>query len=236
MTLLATKLEKFHENYRNVLFRTKQQSNLLCYVLGEGMFAGEPAVFVRLTGCNLRCQHCDTKYSWLHGKEKSVEDIMEEVNEFPEAISHIVITGGEPLLQQPELQKLISKLDKEDFTIEIETNGTIKPLLKSENLFYAVSPKIEKSNENIVDFVALAKEKNNTMFKFVVNDDDDVKYFMKTVINPFNIREFSMFMPQCTTEEEFKVKSKWLIERCKVNGIRFCPRIQVMIYGNRKGI
>jgi 7-carboxy-7-deazaguanine synthase len=108
---------------------------------GEGLRSGEPTIFIRLAGCNLRCVFCDTKYSWQGGKEYSVEKILATVRrirkQFP--ADWVCLTGGEPLLQ--EVEPLIKKLKKEDFKIHIETNGTVYRSLSVDWL--TLSPKPE---------------------------------------------------------------------------------------------
>jgi 7-carboxy-7-deazaguanine synthase len=94
-------------------------------IAGEGLRSGEPTIFIRLTGCNLRCAFCDTKYSWQGGKGYSEEKIIEIVRRiqgrFP--ADWVCLTGGEPLLQ--DVEQLIKKLKKECYKIHIETNGTV---------------------------------------------------------------------------------------------------------------
>lgn len=86
---------------------------------GEGRFTGTPAVFVRFSGCNLRCWFCDTDHS--ASVEMSAEDILEQVRKYP--TKHIVLTGGEPSLQVDA--ELTGLLHREGFFIQMETNGTI---------------------------------------------------------------------------------------------------------------
>lgn len=132
-------------------------------IQGEGKYAGTPSVFVRLNSCNLRCcfskSICDTPYT-SHNPEKctpretcevakEVATLIEKIGGHPEN-SHIVITGGEPLLQQEAIVDLISKLEFEDVwnKITIETNGTIVPkstLLGASDIFWSVSPKLSTS-------------------------------------------------------------------------------------------
>lgn len=86
---------------------------------GEGYFTGTAAVFLRMSGCNLRCPFCDTKHQ--EGREMSVEEIVREVGKYP--ARHIVITGGEPVLQITK--ELTDALHREQFYIQIETNGSL---------------------------------------------------------------------------------------------------------------
>jgi len=95
-------------------------------IQGEGTRAGRPCIFVRLTGCNLRCTWCDTAYAFHGGTKYSVEDVVARVDELagrgPHRVSLVEITGGEPLLQ-PETPALAEKLLASGYTVMIETSG-----------------------------------------------------------------------------------------------------------------
>jgi 7-carboxy-7-deazaguanine synthase len=91
-------------------------------IQGETSFAGLPFTFVRLTGCNLRCSYCDTRYAYEEGSEYTLDEVVTEVRK--RAIQRVVITGGEPLLQE-ETGMLCSRLLDAGFTVLLETNGSI---------------------------------------------------------------------------------------------------------------
>ncbi|MFQ6069774.1 MAG: 7-carboxy-7-deazaguanine synthase QueE [Candidatus Aminicenantales bacterium] len=106
---------------------------------GEGLRQGEPTIFVRLTGCNLRCAFCDTKYAWEEGKYYSVEKVLERIQairkNFP--AGWVCLTGGEPLCQ--DLSSLVSALKKKKLSLQLETNATFfQPLAVD---WYSISPK-----------------------------------------------------------------------------------------------
>ena len=117
-------------------------SEIFASIQGEGLRQGEPTIFVRLTGCNLRCDFCDTKYAWEGGDDISVQQVIARVKqqhkEFP--ADWVCITGGEPLLQ--DIRELAQKLKEEDLRIQIETNGTRLQKLPVD--WYTVSPKPDK--------------------------------------------------------------------------------------------
>jgi 7-carboxy-7-deazaguanine synthase len=91
-------------------------------IQGESSFAGRPCVFVRLTGCNLRCSYCDTRYAYDEGKDMPIEAILESVDAF--SCRLVELTGGEPLLQ-PETPELVRKLLQRGFRVLVETNGSL---------------------------------------------------------------------------------------------------------------
>ena len=130
-------------------------------VQGEGLRQGEPTIFVRFSGCNLRCAFCDTKYAWTAGKERTREEVLAEVRrlraDFPAA--WVCLTGGEPLLQ--DISGLVRDLKKEGLKVQAETNGTVDRILAVD--WYTVSL---KPPEYVVQprFLKTAKE-----VKLVVN-------------------------------------------------------------------
>src|SRR5271169_4068502 len=89
-------------------------------IQGESTFAGQPCVFVRLTGCDLRCTYCDTEYAFYEGKRRSLDEIVAEVEKHPCKL--VEVTGGEPLLQK-RVHKLMSRLADDGYTVLIETSG-----------------------------------------------------------------------------------------------------------------
>ena len=91
-------------------------------IQGESTYAGIPCIFVRLTGCNLRCSYCDTVYAYSEGSVMSLDEILNRVKGY--GARNICITGGEPLLQE-NTSKLINLLKKNHFNVYIETNGSL---------------------------------------------------------------------------------------------------------------
>jgi len=132
------------------------QPEIFCSIQGEGVNIGKPAVFLRLGLCNLKCTWCDTKYAWdwetYNPKEQLVEMPLEDVEQ--EILRHnrkyLVVTGGEPMIQQNWLIPLFARLESRGFFIEIETNGTIVPDQHLVNLVdhWSVSPKLQNSGNS----------------------------------------------------------------------------------------
>ena len=106
---------------------------------GEGLRQGQPTIFIRLSGCNLRCSFCDTRYAWSSGRSMSVDDVLGQVEKLKEKYltDWVCLTGGEPLLQ--DVSSLLRQLKRAGFSIHIETNGTRPVILKPDWL--TVSPK-----------------------------------------------------------------------------------------------
>jgi organic radical activating enzyme len=108
-------------------------------VQGEGLRQGEPTLFVRLAGCNLRCSFCDTKFAWAGGRDRPAAAIAEELRalgrRFP--ARWVCVTGGEPLLQ--DIAPLVRRLKDDGFLVQVETNGVFEPRPPAD--WYTVSPK-----------------------------------------------------------------------------------------------
>jgi 7-carboxy-7-deazaguanine synthase len=119
--------------------RTLKTIEIFASIQGEGLRQGEPTIFVRLAGCNLRCSFCDTKRAWEAGTERTIADLLSEVrrlrDDFPAA--WVAITGGEPLVQN--IAPLVDLLRSDGFRIQVETNGTRPPTPAAD--WYSVSPK-----------------------------------------------------------------------------------------------
>ena len=216
-------------------------------IQGEGPNFGKPAIFLRTAQCNLKCTWCDTKYTWdwenydytKEVKEMTLEEIKEQILDLE--IKHLVITGGEPLLQQDDLADLLSFL-KPDFYVEIETNCTILPNKMLTDLVdqWNVSPKTENSGnslelyENDECYYFFANQEN-CFFKYVVEDESDIPE-IKKFVTKYNIPENHVqLMTQASTKEEISVREKSISELAKTNNFLFSPRLHVAMWGAQRG-
>lgn len=216
-------------------------------IQGEGPNFGKPAIFLRTAQCNLKCTWCDTKYTWdwdnydytKEVKEMTLEEIKDQVLDLE--IKHLVITGGEPLLQQDDLADLLSFL-KPDFYVEIETNCTILPNKMLTDLVdqWNVSPKTKNSgnplelydNDECYYFFA---NQENCFFKYVVEDESDIPE-IKKFVTKYNIPENRVqLMTQASTKEEISLREKSISELAKANNFLFSPRLHVAMWGAQRG-
>lgn len=110
-------------------------------VQGEGLRQGEATLFVRLSGCNLKCSFCDTKYAWKEGKRFPTNQVLEEIKRIKQQFpaKWVCLTGGEPLVQ--DITNLVRGLKEENFRIQVETNATLYCSLPVD--WYSISPKPE---------------------------------------------------------------------------------------------
>lgn len=224
---------------------------------GEGPSIGAPAVFIRLSQCNLHCVWCDTPYTWNWEEtpwkhqdnrkfsksdqilELSPDELALKINSYQ--CDRLVITGGEPLLQQGALPPLICLL-KNRPEIEIETNGTQLPSSDLDPLVsaYNVSPKLSNSG---MDEALRWKDKplrfftesEKAVFKFVVVTEADLTE-IRALQNRFAIPACKIFlMPEGRSPSEMEQKSHWLADLCRDEGFRFTPRLHVLLWGDERG-
>lgn len=218
-------------------------------VQGEGVNAGVPSVFLRTYFCNLTCTWCDSKYTWLNQDSSKAgvdyrpmvhDDVVRKVRSYP--ADHLVVTGGEPLLHQRLLVPVLAELKRSGWYIEVETNGTLEPMLDFAGLVdcFNVSP---KTSNSLVDArlrmrpTALSSfvRSKKAWFKFVIADPKDlldVEELITTVRLP---RDRVILMPEGIDIESLLTKSRWLVDVCKERGFRFTPRLHILLFGNRRG-
>ncbi len=224
-------------------------SEIFYSIQGEGRLLGLPSVFVRTSGCNLRCRWCDTPYtSWqAEGKSWLVKNILREVAQFP--TRHVVITGGEPLLA-PDIEELTLQLRLCGKHITIETAATIfKPVAVD---LISLSPKLANSTpwrRSKGEFAAMHERRRlnypamqqfidsyDYQLKFVVDRKKDLDE-VHAVVGRLQHVDASkvMLMAQGVDQKELCRKAQWIVESCKQHGFSFTPRLQIQLFGNRRG-
>lgn len=215
-------------------------------IQGEGRSIGMSAVFLRLHFCNLRCAWCDTRYTWDRSKPEfwkestdwTVGKTKEEVTLFP--AKRLVVTGGEPLLQQKKVAGLVQQLP--DWDIEIETNGTIAPLPElQERCQFNVSPKLDNSgNPEPARFKPQVLKIFNklplTSFKFVVQESRDFSQIDQIVSECRLDRSKIIIMPEGFSQDAIKNHSLMVVEDVKMRGWKLLPRLHVALWGAERGI
>jgi len=207
-------------------------------IQGEGFTSGHPSVFLRLSGCNLNCKFCDSKQLWTIGKKYSFTQILDKWQKngwltHLQSGAHLVLTGGEPLLQQDSLFLFIQQLDKTlkmQAYIELETNATIllaNDFLNRINQINA-SPKLVKHK------VLLQLSKlNKTKFKFVIIHKNDIDDILNNYVTPFKIKQQNVcLMPEGKTRSAIQKKSAMVVELCKKHMLKFSPRLQINIWND----
>ena len=224
-------------------------SEIFYSIQGEGMLAGVPSVFVRTSGCNLRCSWCDTPYtSWSpEGAAKSVAEIVAEVNGYP--ARHVVVTGGEPMIQ-PEIGELTEALRAAGLHITIETAGTVSFPVACDLM--SISPKLGNSTprereegrwaavherlRHQPDVLRQLMREHSYQLKFVIAAPADVEEVEFLLAEIEADRSRVVLMPEGVDAAALTERGRWLAEICKKRGFRFSPRLHVMLWGNRRGM
>jgi len=226
-------------------------SEIFYSLQGEGVLTGVPSVFVRASGCNLRCNWCDTPYaSWEpEGETRTLAQIVAEVQNHP--ARHVVLTGGEPMIAK-DIRILADELKKLDYHITIETAATIAPSGIACDLA-SLSPKLLNSAPDERLSVAWRKKHEQLrwqpnvvrewidgypfQFKFVVSQPGDVEEIegMLASLGRDIPRERVLLMPEGTSLETIRSRAGWLGELCKARGYRYAHRLHIELYGNKRG-
>ncbi|CAN5619854.1 7-carboxy-7-deazaguanine synthase QueE [soil metagenome] len=225
-------------------------SEIFHSIQGEGKLVGVPSVFVRASGCNLRCTWCDTPYaSWNpEGEELSVSAIMAKVLEY--GCKHAVVTGGEPMIM-PDVNALCDALHAAGMHITIETAATVYKSMPID--LASLSPKLSNSTPHDRDGgrFAAAHDRLRLNFpviqqfidhspafqlKFVVSSDEDLMEIEEilrrlTGWQPSDV----LLMPEGIDQETLDSRANWIADICKRTGYRYCPRLHVALYGNKRG-
>ena len=212
---------------------------------GEGQHLGMPCVFLRLAGCNLACDWCDTPYSWDWKKyDKRDEVQLLSVNDvalrlIAYNLKNVVISGGEPMLQQRNLRILTSWLRRHGWFTEIETAGTIMPESLDLVHHFNVSPKLDNSGNakgkryNPQALTILNQAQSKT-FKFVVSSIDDFDE-IDEIVNQLQLSPVYI-MPEGITHDEITRNAQEIAEYAIERRYFFTTRLHVSIYGNRRGV
>jgi 7-carboxy-7-deazaguanine synthase len=224
-------------------------AELFYSIQGEGMLAGTPSVFVRTSGCNLRCVWCDTPYaSWdPEGEEVALEEILARVTRY--RAHYVVVTGGEPMIA-PEIVPLSAALRQMGLHVTIETAGTVFAPVDCHLM--SISPKLTNSTPLDREGGRWAAQHDRLrirpevlrrlmgtydyQLKFVVTAEDDLGEIRDLVAQLRANPQRVVLMPEGTDPEVLRERASWMVEVCKQEGYRFSPRLHIDIYGNRRGV
>jgi len=218
-------------------------------VQGEGSLIGVPSVFIRTSGCNLRCQWCDTPYtSWTpEGEDLPVQEILKRAAAFGGA--HVVVTGGEPMIA-PQIVELTAGLRERDLHITIETAGTVHAPVACDLM--SISPKLTNSTPKEREGGRWAGQHDRLRYqpavlrrlmteypyqlKFVVAEEDDLPEIESLCAELNASPKRVILMPEGTDRDTLQRRGLWLTEVCKQKGYRFSPRLHIDLWGNRRGV
>ena len=248
------------------LAKLNENPEIFFSIQGEGENIGRPSIFIRTSMCNLHCIWCDTDYTWnwegtnfrhikdkkpTYKKFKFEEMIIEKPISFiQDAIEkiqcrNIVLTGGEPMLQQVNLAELMRKMKyvDQEYFFEVETNGTIIPNENFDRIIdqYNVSPKLENSNNpkklrekpKVYQFFS---NHPKAIFKFVISGKKDLKEVLE-LVEKYDLNQDKVYlMAEGTSSVKLREKQVWLVEICKKHSFNFTDRLHIHLYGEKKGV
>jgi 7-carboxy-7-deazaguanine synthase len=215
-------------------------------IQGEGEFAGTASIFVRTTGCNLRCWYCDTPYtSWEpEGTHEPWQNLADKILACD--CRHVVITGGEPMLQ-PDIVPLTERLARAGRLVTIETAGTVhRP---AQAALMSISPKRPNSTprdavwssrhealRDRTDVVARLTREYRYQLKYVIDTPVDVADVDGHVAQIGGVAPERVFlMPQGTVADVVREKTGWLRVEAARRGYSVSPRLHIELFGNRRG-
>lgn len=191
-------------------------------IQGESSLVGQPTVFVRTSGCHLRCHYCDTTYAYYDGKKWTEDEIIAKVKSYPARF--VCLTGGEPLLQQASLQ-LMSRLCDLNYRVSLETSGDLSCTEVDSRVLKVVDIKTPDSGEaNRFDQENLQLEPVNTEFKFVICSEKDFDWAEDFATKHALFKNFAVFY-----SPSFRViEEKWLAKKILQSGS--LARLQLQLH------
>jgi 7-carboxy-7-deazaguanine synthase len=218
-------------------------------IQGEGMLAGVPSVFVRTSGCNLRCTWCDTPYtSWKpEGVEMPLDAIVAETGRHQ--ATHVVVTGGEPMIVD-EIVPLTKAMKNSGLHVTIETAGTVDQPVACDLM--SISPKLANSTPHDREGGRWAAQHDRLRYqpevlkklmadytyqlKFVVAAPEDLEEIEDILKETGAQRSRVVLMPEGTDSATLRERGRWLADICKRERFRYGPRLHIDLYGNQRGV
>ena len=180
-------------------------------IQGESSFAGQPCVFVRTTGCNLRCTWCDTEYSFHGGRDMEVEEIVSEVRRLGPACRLVELTGGEPLLQK-EIGELASALLADGYTVLCETSGSVPvdrvpaDVVKIVDFKCPASGEMEANDWSNLELLDPSRDE----LKFVIADRTDYEW-AKAQLEERNLERFVVHFSPEFERMDRRALAEWIL-------------------------
>jgi 7-carboxy-7-deazaguanine synthase len=199
---------------------------------GETSFTGLPTIFIRLTGCPLRCSYCDTAYAFTGGENKSVDDILQSIAQY--RTKYVTVTGGEPLAQREECLALLQALCDRGYSVSLETSGALSlkdvdaRVFKIMDIKTPSSLEASKNDFNNLQYLTMRDE-----IKFVIGDRADYEW-SKKIITQFELDQKSqlLFSPNYL-QMPYATLADWMLE--DQLPVRFQVQLHKVVWGEIKG-
>lgn len=170
----------------------------------------------------------------------SVDEVVVKLDEFPD-VKSVVISGGEPLLQQKQLVPLMMAIKERGYWIEVETNGTVRPIDKIFELVDQIncSPKLANSGDELSlrersEALRAISSSDKATFKFVLSSDNDIEEIL-SYVQRYNMRQVYL-MPEGRTKEELDRHTDFVQKLCRIHGFRFTQRLHIIKFGTKRGV
>jgi 7-carboxy-7-deazaguanine synthase len=218
---------------------TMKINEIFFSIQGEGRYIGLPMIFIRITGCNLKCKWCDTSYAYDEGTKLSIAEIIDKLKPFP--ARQVCLTGGEPMAND-DTPKLVEQLLNHGYTIHLETNGSIflGSLPKSPDIKLSMDIKCPSSGEdskmNFTNFELLG---DGDQVKFVIMNDKDYEY-AKNILQEYSLNDgCAVILTPCSLPEGDRDKSITLsqLAECVLEDglhVRVLPQLHKLIWPDKE--
>jgi len=201
-------------------------------IQGEARYVGLPTIFIRLTGCPMRCVYCDSAYAFHGGEKLSIEDIIEGVKQYD--TPYITVTGGEPLAQKESL-KLMTELSDLGYIVSIETGNAIDISSIDERVHVVLDIKTPDSGEESnncyenLDFI-----QNKDQLKFVITSRDDYDWAKNMVLDKqLNQKCEVLFSPVANVLSPADL-AQWILQ--DQLPVRFQTQLHKQLWGDKQGV
>jgi 7-carboxy-7-deazaguanine synthase len=200
-------------------------------IQGESSRIGMPTVFVRLTGCPMRCTYCDTAYAFHEGQQKEIEEIIQEIKKFD--TNYVTITGGEPLAQKNCID-LMNQLCELGYQVSLETGGALDIKDVHAKVKIILDVKTPKSNEDKNNFWPnLANIRANDEIKFVIQDYEDFSWSMD-IIEKYQLNQSQILFSPVHNVLANKQLAEWILKH-QLN-VRLQLQLHKILWGEKKGV
>jgi len=200
-------------------------------IQGESSRIGMPTVFVRLTGCPMRCSYCDTAYAFHDGQQKEIEEIIQEIKKFD--TNYVTVTGGEPLAQKNCID-LMNQLCELGYQVSLETGGALDIKDVHSKVKIILDVKTPKSNEDKNNFWPnLAKIKLNDEIKFVIQDFEDFSWSVD-IIEKYQLNQNQILFSPVYNVLANEQLAEWILKH-QLN-VRLQLQLHKILWGEKKGV
>ena len=198
---------------------------------GESNSVGVPTVFIRLTGCPLRCSYCDTAYAFSGGEKKPIDEIISQAEQYD--AQYITVTGGEPLAQSPCLELLTGLADK-GFTVSLETSGAFDVSKVDSRIVKVMDLKTPGSGEvekNLFENIEALNDKDQV--KFIICNEQDYEWAKEKMAEYRMVDKFEILFSPSHEELDAGVLADWILR--DQLAVRLQIQLHKYLWGNEPG-